>query len=396
MKLLTNARPQASDHAPSTGSDARLRRQLFSVRWLIIAGFGLMILILVSLVALSVWLFDQHRSAMDHMSEHRQISALFQDAEANGRQSVSLMQLYVASGDPEILRDLDELGVKISTLAPLEQARDQIVLQGRDEDAAEMEVILSRAESIEALWEEVVVTSVVQGREEAAAEFDGLLLEVASLAASFQQAAEREQATAIDIRAAVDRTSDAWIWLVVASGIGGALLAAGVATLVARSVIRPLSRLESAVESVAGGDLTARAPVSGPVEFKKLAQAINNMTDELLNASKRKELEEDLRRSEEHFRMIAENATDNVAIIDETGTIEYESPSVKTLFGYEADELLGKNVFEFVHPDDQGRVTTIFADGVKNMRGAVGPVSFRLRHNDGSWRFLESIGSAAL
>lgn len=394
MKLLANARPQASDHAPSADSDARLGRQLFSVRWLIIAGFGLMILIVVSVVALSAWLFEQHRSEMDHMSEHTRISALLQDAEINGRQSISLMQLYVVSGDPEILEDVGELGVKRSTLVPIEQARDEMASQGRDEGAAEMEAILSRAESIEALWEEVVIARAVQGPEVAAAVFDGLLVEVASLEASFQQAAERERATAADIRAAVDSTADAAFWLLIASGIGGALLAAGVATVVARSVIRPLSRLESAVESVAGGDLTARAPVGGPLEFTRLAQAINNMTDELLDASKRKELEDALRRSEEQFRMIAENATDNVAIIDETGTIEYESPSVKTLFGYEADELLGKNVFEFVHPDDQGRVTTIFADGVKNMRGAVGPVSFRFRHKNGSWRFLESTGSA--
>ena len=44
--------------------------------------------------------------------------------------------------------------------------------------------------------------------------------------------------------------------------------------------------------------------------------------------------------------------SDLILIIDENLTIKYESPSVSKVFGFEQEYFVGKNCFEFVHPED--------------------------------------------
>lgn len=65
--------------------------------------------------------------------------------------------------------------------------------------------------------------------------------------------------------------------------IGLAVLAAGLiaAAVIARQTTRPIRRFERAAREVAGGDLTARAPVEGSSEQQELALAFNEMTDRL-------------------------------------------------------------------------------------------------------------------
>jgi signal transduction histidine kinase len=58
-------------------------------------------------------------------------------------------------------------------------------------------------------------------------------------------------------------------------------VAAMVAAALARWVTRPLDRLEQAADSVGGGDLSARAPLEGPPEVRRLAETFNSMAAEL-------------------------------------------------------------------------------------------------------------------
>jgi PAS domain S-box-containing protein len=58
----------------------------------------------------------------------------------------------------------------------------------------------------------------------------------------------------------------------------------------------------------------------------------------------RRRAEEGLRDSEARMRGIVEAAVDGIVTIDERGTIESLNPAVQRMFGYPADELLGRNV----------------------------------------------------
>ncbi len=95
------------------------------------------------------------------------------------------------------------------------------------------------------------------------------------------------------------------------------------------------------------------------------------------------------------FRSLIENASDIITILEADGSIRYESPSLERVLGYRPHELLGKNVFDFIHPHDVSRLLDIF-DAAKKALGFAPPVEFRFRHKDGSWRVLQSIAKNLL
>ena len=110
----------------------------------------------------------------------------------------------------------------------------------------------------------------------------------------------------------------------------------------------------------------------------------------------RKEAEEDLKKSDERFRSLVQNASDTFMILEADGTIQYQSPSVERVLDYRPEDLVGKNAFDYIHPDDAGRVLDTFSSLVENPGDALAPVEYRFRHADGSWRYLESVGSNQL
>ena len=64
----------------------------------------------------------------------------------------------------------------------------------------------------------------------------------------------------------------------------------------------------------------------------------------LHDLSRRVEIEEALRKSEERVRSIVESAVDGIIVIDDRGTIQAFNPSAERLFGYRISEVLGRNV----------------------------------------------------
>ena len=101
----------------------------------------------------------------------------------------------------------------------------------------------------------------------------------------------------------------------------------------------------------------------------------------------RKEYERELRR----YETLIEESTDVNAIVDAEGTIEYITPSVEYVLGYEPGELIGESTFDFIHEDDRNRVQGDFAalvEGVEERK----TTEFRFDHADDRWVWLESRG----
>lgn len=118
--------------------------------------------------------------------------------------------------------------------------------------------------------------------------------------------------------------------------------------------------------------------------------------------SERKRSEDELRRSrkalqesELRFRSLVQNSSDVITILNSDGTIRYESPSIERILGYKPEDLAGKSVFDFVHPDDRQRVMKVFEKHLA-IPGSITPLELRFRHNDGSWRTLEATGNNLL
>ena len=99
-----------------------------------------------------------------------------------------------------------------------------------------------------------------------------------------------------------------------------------------------------------------------------------------------------VRNSEERYRVLTQNSSDLVTVIETTGIVRYQSPAIVRMLGYSQDEPLGENAFDYVHPDDYERVKLAFDESLKDP-GLQPSAEYRFRHKDGSWRWLESVGT---
>jgi diguanylate cyclase (GGDEF)-like protein/PAS domain S-box-containing protein len=92
---------------------------------------------------------------------------------------------------------------------------------------------------------------------------------------------------------------------------------------------------------------------------------------------------------EEKFRLITENISDLIAMLDAEGRRIYTSPSFRTLFGHA--DLTGTDSFLEIHPEDRERIRAAFRKTVDT--GVGQPAEYRFLFADGSVRFMESQGN---
>lgn len=110
------------------------------------------------------------------------------------------------------------------------------------------------------------------------------------------------------------------------------------------------------------------------------------------DVTERRQIEERLRSEEERFKALADQSSDIIILINNRGTITYENQASQIL-GINARERIGKNVFDRLHPDDWKMVTDAFNILFGTVKAPVQKGEIRLRHEDGSWRTFEVMGS---
>ena len=86
------------------------------------------------------------------------------------------------------------------------------------------------------------------------------------------------------------------------------------------------------------------------------------------------------------------HSTNLLTLIDRDGTIQYESPSIERVLGYDQDALVGSQFTDNVHADDHGRVAQLLEeliDGQENVRS----VKYRHEQPNGGYVRVKSTGS---
>lgn len=102
-------------------------------------------------------------------------------------------------------------------------------------------------------------------------------------------------------------------------------------------------------------------------------------------------IEKKLLESEQRFRVLIENSSDAIALIDQEAHFLFVSPSTGRIMGYIPHELIGRCVVDFMHPEDfEHHGKKIFADVLQQPGKAI-TTEFRFRHQNGSWRWLEVV-----
>ncbi len=97
------------------------------------------------------------------------------------------------------------------------------------------------------------------------------------------------------------------------------------------------------------------------------------------------------RESSRSLRELASRTSDVVLVCDPDGVISYASPAVGD-YGYAPEDLTGRRLLDFVHPEDRGAVRTAsrLALGPAEAPASAGRFPARVRAADGTWRHVES------
>ncbi len=97
-----------------------------------------------------------------------------------------------------------------------------------------------------------------------------------------------------------------------------------------------------------------------------------------------------LRESEHRFRALVESSEDCIELASPRGSIAYMSPAALTVFGREPEELVGRNIFELIHPDERDRVAGLWQRTL-DLPGQPVRAEFRHVHGSGEDRYLETV-----
>ena len=110
-------------------------------------------------------------------------------------------------------------------------------------------------------------------------------------------------------------------------------------------------------------------------EFRGYAKIVRDMTER--------------RRQRRRTERFVEEANDVVTIVDTDGTIEYASGSADRILGYDPDDLVGENLFDYLHPESREGAMETFFTGMGNPDADL-RMECRMQSGDGEWRNVET------
>ncbi len=119
-------------------------------------------------------------------------------------------------------------------------------------------------------------------------------------------------------------------------------------------------------------------PLDGRMSLLIVAQDITD----------RKRTEEALRASEQQYRLIVERTTDGIVKIDEQRRIRFVNQRFATMLGYDASELIGRNLFDFISAAAKDMAREAFARELVDTS-----VDTTLRHKNGTEISVNVAGS---
>lgn len=113
------------------------------------------------------------------------------------------------------------------------------------------------------------------------------------------------------------------------------------------------------------------------------------------NISDRKAAEAALSQSEQRLQALLQHSSDIVSILDEQGNLVYNSPAAQRIHGFLPEDILGRNTFELIHPDDRSRVAATFSRLLEEPASKVS-VQYRYMTKEKGYVWMEAVASNQL
>ncbi len=127
---------------------------------------------------------------------------------------------------------------------------------------------------------------------------------------------------------------------------------------------------------------TSKIEVDSDDELGETARAFNSLLDALAAG--------------EHSRSLVHNSSDIITVVDRQGEVRYQTPSIGWVLGLPPAALIGKPVRGLVHADDTADFDRYLSAVGDRRVPQPAPVRVRMRHRDGSWRFVETAANNLL
>ena len=100
------------------------------------------------------------------------------------------------------------------------------------------------------------------------------------------------------------------------------------------------------------------------------------------------------REDDRWLRSVLENSSEIMKVVDLDGILRYANPAFGRVLGYDPDQVVGTmNVLDYVHPDDLPHVLEATEKAAAEGDVTTNKVEYRFRHADGSWKWVESVGT---
>ncbi len=119
-------------------------------------------------------------------------------------------------------------------------------------------------------------------------------------------------------------------------------------------------------------------------EISSLRSRVEELEQVLSVARKDKEI---LQENESRFQRMLESSGDIVFEIDHQGVVLYMGPIEKDVWGYDREDVVGKNFMDLVHPDDRDLLARRFLELIA---GVEKPLVYRINNKSGEFRWVRT------
>ncbi len=128
---------------------------------------------------------------------------------------------------------------------------------------------------------------------------------------------------------------------------------------------------------------TLKIPIIREGQVNQIITILRDITDQ-------KEGEINLKLSEEKYKNIITNLMDIVIILDLKGSFQYVSPQIYEVAGFIPEEVIGKNGFKFMHPDDVKNAAETLRKAILDKKKVY--IEYRTIHKDGYYIDVSASG----